>query len=99
MDFANEILSCLCNLTAAPPYPRSTQPSYHQIITEKPPLQSIPAPCGPREIPDEAELDALAAQVIAILIRAEKPGVTLTQRLDDAVSTTGWSEWMAERVL
>ncbi|KAK1829432.1 hypothetical protein QBC39DRAFT_263136 [Podospora conica] len=43
----------------------------------------------------------LAAELLALLIRADKPGKALIQRLHDTATTQGrsWSEWLAERVL
>ncbi|KAK0725571.1 hypothetical protein B0H67DRAFT_598780 [Lasiosphaeris hirsuta] len=64
-------------------------------ITEKPPVQARPA--VDRTPPRSA--DDVAAEIIALLRRAEKPGLALTQQIDDTAGTTGWSEWLAERVL
>lgn len=99
MEFANDLLGCLCSPTGGLRSPTTIQPRYHRVVTEKPSPQTPPTPRGARLPQDEADIDSLATDIISILIRAEKPGKALTLRLNDAVRTTGWSERLAKRIL
>ncbi|KAL7808613.1 hypothetical protein V8C26DRAFT_413150 [Trichoderma gracile] len=83
MDF----FCCLCDDDFAPP------PSIQRtngVIIEKPPLQSLPV---------HQSVEDTAQKIIDILLRAEKSGTVLSAQIDDAVSATGWSEWLAQNVL
>ncbi|KAL7817977.1 hypothetical protein V8C44DRAFT_319768 [Trichoderma aethiopicum] len=78
---------CLCDDDFAPsPSVQGT----HGVITEKPPLQSPPL---------QPSVEETAQKIIDILLRAEKSGTILSAQIDDAVSATGWSEWLAKNVL
>ncbi|PTB65195.1 hypothetical protein BBK36DRAFT_1160398 [Trichoderma citrinoviride] len=78
---------CLCDDDFAPP--PSIQRN-HGLITEKPRLQSPPP---------HKSVEETADNIIDILLHAEKSGAVLSAQLDDAVSATGWSEWLAKNVL
>lgn len=60
---------------------------YHRILTKKPSFQAPAAPRGARLPQDEADIGSLAADIISILIRAEKPGKALSLRLNDKVGS------------
>ncbi|GAB1316387.1 hypothetical protein MFIFM68171_06597 [Madurella fahalii] len=100
MDFQS-LLSCLCCSPESPghSYPRPAEPYRYTVIDEKPPVHPAPS-ARPATISKSADdVDKTAAEVIAILCRAEKAGPGLVRRLDDAVGAEGWSDWLAERVL
>ncbi|KAK1241808.1 hypothetical protein MKX07_007631 [Trichoderma sp. CBMAI-0711] len=83
MDF----FCCLCDDDFAPP------PSIQRtngVVMEKPRLQSTPVHQSEEET---------AQRIIDILLRAEKTGTVLSAQIDDAVCVTGWSEWLAQKVL
>jgi hypothetical protein len=94
MDFATQLLSCLCLTNSQPP--TVSFANSRRVITEKPPPQQPPS----ATTQDEPQtLDAMATKIITILRQAEKSGLALTESLNDAVNPTGWSERLAERVL
>ena len=94
MALAAQILHCLCIPTDTPSPHHQHQ--IHLLITSKPPLQSPPHKSLP---PTAKQLQTPTANLIAILLRAEKPGPSLTHSLNNTVTATGWSEWLAEHIL
>lgn len=95
------LLSCFCCPLESPSHfpPRSIEPYRYTIIDEKPPVHPAPSPRATTNDKSVNEADKTAAEVVAILRRAEKAGPGLARQLDDAVSAEGWSEWLAERTL
>lgn len=97
--FANSLLNCLCGPANPPTHLQQAHHAHHRLITEKPPLEPAPSP-RPTHPPSDEET-TLAADLLSLIIHANKPGPALTQRLHDTVTTQGqrWSEWLAEKVL
>ncbi|KAL7620424.1 hypothetical protein AAE478_009419 [Parahypoxylon ruwenzoriense] len=93
MDSLTPILSCLCGSENDT---RRAEVLSRQPFIDK--TQPRPTP-RPSRTPPKREPEVIVAEVISILRSAEKQGVVLTQQLDDAVGTEGWTEWIAERVL
>jgi hypothetical protein len=48
---------------------------------------------------DRAHAQVQAEQIVTLIIKAEKPGAELNAQICDVVRTTGWNEWIAEKVL
>ena len=100
MDFQS-LLSCLCCPVEGPDHyhPQLAEPYRYTVIDEKPLVHSAPSAGAGAVRKSADEVDKTAAEVVAILRRAEKAGPGLVRQLDDAVGAEGWSEWLAERVL
>ncbi|KXX80965.1 putative HTH-type transcriptional regulator YdfL [Madurella mycetomatis] len=100
MAFQN-LLSCFCCALENPSHssPHPIEPYRYTVIDEKPPVHPASSPRATVISKSADQVDKTAAEVVAILRRAEKAGPGLVQQLDDAVSAEGWSEWLAERVL
>ncbi|KAL7946842.1 hypothetical protein V8C42DRAFT_318914 [Trichoderma barbatum] len=81
-----DFLCFFCDEERAPSFPPHHT---YGVITEKP--SSYP--------PIHHTVEETAETVIDILLCAEKPGATLSTQLEDAVSSTGWSEWLAQNIL
>ncbi|KAK0649731.1 hypothetical protein B0T16DRAFT_389726 [Cercophora newfieldiana] len=102
MDFATNLLHCLCIPVSQLPNTRhmgaSATTEQKTIITEKPPLQPRPRAIA-HPSPSDAEVEAMASKIIKILVTTEKSGKALAQSLNDAVQATGWTDWIAKRTL
>ena len=103
---ANYIFSCLCGSSTAPPTsPQHDQPQASRLtgthaINEKP-STFAPSMAGKGvdiQLVHRERLESIVADVIFILRTASEPDAPLTEKLDDAVSAEGWSEWLAENV-
>ncbi|KAI8627393.1 hypothetical protein F5Y19DRAFT_442992 [Xylariaceae sp. FL1651] len=93
MATSTSILSCLCGGSNDT---RRVEVHFRQPVIAKTPPTPISRPLC---TPPNREPEIIVADIISILRSAEKHGVALTQQLDGAVGTEGWTEWIAEKVL
>ncbi|KAK5994183.1 hypothetical protein PT974_07626 [Cladobotryum mycophilum] len=90
----NQLLCDLCGPSGDDYHQIDQQSPFVGIIDEKPSRH-------PQPYLDQPNITAekLAADIVAILRKAEKRGEALTRDVNEVVSASGWSEWLAQNIL